>query len=270
MSTIVHMSDPHFGTERAQVVDALAAFCAAQAPDLIVVSGDITQRARRHQFAAAQAFFERLKPAPLMVIPGNHDIPLFDLYSRMTRPYAHYRTVFGQQLETLVETPDMLVIGLNTTRPRRHKDGEISSKQVGRVVQQLQHGRDDQLRIVVTHQPIHVTRVEDEANLLHGGRVAAYAWSGAGVDLFLGGHIHLPYVRPLRERYTDLPRDAWVVQAGTAVSHRVRGGIPNSVNLIRYDNVSRLRQCDVERFDHDASTGRFIRVEQRTLLLDKS
>lgn len=270
MSAIVHMSDPHFGTELPHVVDALVAFCKAQAPDLVIASGDITQRARRQQFAAAQAFFERLKPVPLMVIPGNHDIPLFDLYSRITRPYAHYRKVFGRQLEPLLETPDLQVIGLNTTRPHRHTDGEISSKQVGRVVQQLQHGTDEQLRIVVTHQPIHVTRAEDEGNLLHGGRVAAHAWAGAGVDLFLGGHIHLPYVRPLRERYPDIPRDAWVVQAGTAVSHRVRGGIPNSINLIRYDNGSRLRQCSVERFDHDANTGHFDSVEQRTLLLDES
>lgn len=270
MSTILHISDPHFGTELAHVVEALVVFCAAQAPNLVIVSGDITQRARRQQFAAARAFLERLKPTPVMVIPGNHDIPLFDVYSRITHPYAHYRLAFGKQLESVVETSDLLVIALNTTRPHRHKDGEISSAQVGRVVQQLQHGNDRQLRIVVTHQPIHVTRIEDEANLLHGGRVAAYAWTGAGVDLFLGGHIHLPYVRPLRERYTDLPRDAWVVQAGTAVSHRLRGGIPNSVNLIHYDNGPRLRQCSVERFDHAAQTGRFESVELRTLLLDES
>jgi len=93
-------------------------------------------------------------------------------------------------------------------------------------------------------KPVHVTRSEDECNLLHGHREAVYAWAGAGVALILGGHIYLSYVRPLRERFNDLPRPVWVVQAGTAVSSRVRDGAPNFVNVIYYthaeqrDNVS--------------------------------
>lgn len=127
-----------------------------------------------------------------------------------------------------------------------------------------------QLRLVVTHQPVHVIRPEDERNLLHGHREAVYAWAGAGVDLILGGHIHLPYVRPLRERFSDLPRSVWVVQAGTAVSSRVRDGIPNSVNLLHYTPAEQPRQCSVERWDHDAPAQRFTLVAQTTIGLTQS
>jgi 3',5'-cyclic AMP phosphodiesterase CpdA len=150
----------------------------------------------------------------------------------------------------------------------RHKNGEVSAAQIARVSRRLRRASDTQLRIVVTHQPVHVTCPEDETNVLHGHREAVYAWAGAGVDLILGGHIHLPYVRSLRERFPDLPRSVWAVQAGTAVSSRVRGGIPNSVNLIRYAGAERPRHCTVERWDHDAAGRCFAPVERATLHLD--
>jgi 3',5'-cyclic AMP phosphodiesterase CpdA len=138
------------------------------------------------------------------------------------------------------------------------------------VCDRLRQAHPTQLRLVVTHQPVHVTRAEDERNLLHGHREAVYAWASAGVELILGGHIHLPYVRPLGERFRDLPRPVWAVQAGTAVSSRVRGGIPNSVNIIRYLPAERPRQCSVERWDYDAPAQRFTMVDQTTIDLTRS
>ena len=121
---------------------------------------------------------------------------------------------------------------------------------------------------MVTHQPVHVTQPEDETNLLHGHREAVEAWAQAGADLILGGHIHLPYVRPLRDRFPDLQRRVWAVQAGTAVSSRVRGGMPNSVNLIRYAKTKGRKQCVVTRWDHDASAQRFVLADESDLCLD--
>ena len=265
MSTLLHMSDPHFGTERPAAVEALLRLAEQQQPDLVVLSGDITQRARRRQFAAARRFVEQLD-RPLLAIPGNHDIPLFNLLVRWLAPFSGYRRCFGDDLEPIVDRDDLLVIGVNTARPERHEDGEVDTRQVDRVAIRLAKATPGQLRIVVTHQPIHVTEGADRKNLLIGGEHAARRWATAGADLILGGHIHLPFVRPLRERYADLDRDVWVVQAGTALSERVREGGNNSVFLIRHDASTR---CQVEQWDHRLGAACFERVATTPLLLDR-
>lgn len=262
MSLLLQVSDTHFGTERPAVMEALLSMVREQVPDLMVLSGDITQRAWRAQFRAARRFVDRLAVPATLVLPGNHDIPLFNLVARALFPYTNHRRVFGPNLEPTFEAADLLVIGVNTTRPSRHKHGEVSAVQIRRVAQRLRDASREQLRVVVTHQPVHVTRPEDEKNLLRGYREAVYEWASAGADLLMGGHIHLPYVRPLSERFGDLPGHVWVVQAGTAVSKRVRRDVPNSVNLIRYAGTDKPRRCLVERWDHDATTRRFKPIQR--------
>jgi 3',5'-cyclic AMP phosphodiesterase CpdA len=257
---LLHISDTHFGTEQRPVVDALLRLVHEQPPEQVILSGDVTQRARHAQFDAARAFVERLGAARTVVIPGNHDIPLFNLAARVLAPYAGFVGAFGAELEPVVESPRWLVIALNTTRPQRHKQGEVSARQVERVAERLQAAREEQLRIVVVHQPIAVIRDEDEVNLLRGHADAIARWSSAGADLVLGGHIHLPYVLALHERMPGLARRVWAVQAGTAVSHRVRRGAPNSVNLIRWGDPLPPGRCVVERWDYSAQVGGFAKV----------
>ncbi len=268
MSLLLQISDPHFGTEQATVVEALVDMAQSVKPDALVLSGDITQRARRSQFESARAFFRRLSGPPLLALPGNHDIPLFNLAARIFRPYGNHRRAFGAQLEPELDTPELLAIGVNTTRAWRHKDGAVSSAQIERVSRRLRRARREQLRIVVTHQPLHVPNLRDVHNLLHGREAAAHAWADAGADLVMGGHIHLPYVRPLRERYADLPRDVWCVQAGTAVSSRIRSEAPNSVNLLRYEAHVHPPRCTVERWDYRADAG-FRPAEVTVIDLDR-
>ncbi len=265
MTTILHISDTHFGTERESAVEALVRMSHELSPDLVILSGDITQRARRKQFAAARAFVDRLA-APLLVVPGNHDIPLFNLFARLLSPFGGYKRCFGDDLEPIVETPDLLVIGVNTVRPGRHTDGEVDPSQIARVAERLAQASADQLRIVVTHQPVQITLPEDEENLLIGHADAVREWSRAGVDLILGGHIHVPFVRPLREGHPDIARDAWIVQAGTAVSTRVRAGADNSVHVI---HRSAPTQCLVERWDHTLDADAFHRISTTPVLLDR-
>ena len=190
MSTLLQISDPHFGTEQPPVVTALLDLARQLRPDVIALTGDITQRARRHQFTAATDFVSLLPPAQLLAIPGNHDIPLFNVTARLFTPYANFKRAFGPDLEPLHDGEHMLVIGVNTTRPRRHKDGEVSKEQIDSVATRLRTARAQQLRIVVVHQPVHVIRATDIANLLHGREDAVNAWSAAGADLIMGGHIH--------------------------------------------------------------------------------
>lgn len=269
VSLLLQVSDTHFGTERAHVVDALLELAAEQRPDIVVLSGDITQRARRAQFAAARRLVDRMAAPATLAIPGNHDVPLFNLAARALSPFGGYARAFGAELEPSCETKDLLVLGVNTTRARRHKHGEVSAAQIERVAQRLQRCAPQKLRIVVTHHPMHVPFGADERNLLRGHAEAARAWARAGADLVIGGHIHLPFVRPMSERVPDLARPLWIVQAGTAVSHRVRaGGEANSVNMVRYDRADR-GACTVERWDHDTARNRFRIAERVRLALSR-
>ena len=252
MSVLLHLSDTHFGTEQPPVVEALVAMALELKPDLVVFSGDITQRARRKQFASARHFVDRLR-APALVLPGNHDIPLFNLWARVLHPYANYAREFGADLDPIWESPDMLVVGVKTTRRYRHKDGEVSAEQTARVVERLRRATPSQLRIVVTHQPVHVIGTHDESNVLRGAAAAVKAWAAAGADLVLGGHIHLPFAVPLSERYPNLPREMWIAQAGTAVSARVRYEAPNSVNVVRNPAAGAETGYSIERWDYRAS-----------------
>ncbi len=266
MTTLLQISDPHFGTEQAPVLQALRELAVALSPDLVVLSGDITQRARRAQFKAARRFIDSLAPRALIAMPGNHDIPLFNLAARLAAPYGNYLSAFGPALEADYETEQLLVLALNSTRWWRHKNGELSAAQVQRVVRRLHAAAPAQLRVVVLHHPVWALRASDEANLVRGHREAIAAWTAAGLDLVLGGHIHLPYLHALPAAPGRCP--AWGVQAGTAVSARVRDGVPNSVNLLRCGGGVLPRRCVVERWDFVAAAGRFARISETRLRFD--
>ena len=267
MSVLLHLSDTHFGTEQPQMVEALVALAAQQRPNLVVLSGDITQRASAAQFRAAKTFVDRLG-APVLAIAGNHDIPLFDLWARLTRPYACFAMVFGEDVEPVYRSPDCLVVGVNTTRVWRHRHGEVSGVQISRVARLLAAAKPEQLRVVVVHQPVAVADAGERVHLLRGHTRATQVWAQAGADLVMGGHIHLPYTMPL----PGLARRLWVVQAGTAVSRRTRPGAPNSVNLLRWgDAVDPLqvisgngadgdKGCVIERWDFFANQQAFERT----------
>ncbi len=252
----MQVSDPHFGTEQPPVVEALATLVHQQKPDLVLLSGDITQRARKAQFRAARAFTDGLR-TPVLAVPGNHDIPLFNLWARVRRPYAGFTAAFGHDLEPVHRAPDLLVVCANTTRAWRHVHGEISEGQVDRVARILEGAQAGQLRVVMVHQPVAVTREDDIPNLLRAHATALRRWAEAGVDLVVGGHIHLPYVLAL----PGLARPVWAVQAGTAVSSRVRDGAPNSVNLLRWGRHASPGCCQIEQWDFVADPRAFVRVK---------
>lgn len=276
MSVLLQVSDTHFGTEQKPVVQALLVLAVQLRPDVVVLSGDITQRARPDQFRAARTFADRLG-APLLAIPGNHDIALFDLWARLTRPYARYAAVFGADLEPVHNSHDLLIVGVNTTRAWRHKNGEVSMAQIDRVATLLHAASPRQLRVVVVHQPVAVILEKDRTNLLRGHETATRVWSAAGADVVMGGHIHLPYTLALQ----GLARRTWVVQAGTAISSRTRSGVPNSVNVLRSvgpaEQGMRPSGTDshaqhgyvVEQWDYAVSELAFVRVRCTSVQPDR-
>ncbi len=250
MSVVIQISDTHFGTERPEVMRALVDLAQRLQPDLLVLSGDITQRAKPSQFKAAREFMDRLG-APMLAIPGNHDIALFNGIARLFWPYADYSKAFGVELEPVHSCPDLLVLCVNTTRAYRHKHGEASAAQIERVARRLESASAQQLRVVVVHQPIAVQRPEDAVHLVRGHDAALQRWARAGADVVMGGHIHLPYVMEIQA----LPRPMWAVQAGTAVSKRVRPGAPNSVNVLQWGGTDQADlppgSLRIEQWDFD-------------------
>jgi 3',5'-cyclic AMP phosphodiesterase CpdA len=269
VTLLMHVSDPHFGTERPNVADALLRLARREQPDLVVASGDITQRAAPAQFAAARRYFDQFGAPALMVLPGNHDIPLFNLAARLWAPLARFRAAFGEDLEPAMDERAWLVQAVNTTRRWRHQNGAVSTGQVDRVARRLAAAQPNQLRVVVVHQPIAVVRQEDEPDLLRGRERAIREWARAGADLILGGHIHLPYVLPLQVLDPSLPRRVWAVQAGTAISSRIRAEAGPSVNLIRRMGENSPMWM-IERWDHLAGDGEFGQVDALAITCDRS
>ena len=264
MIRLLQVPDPHFGTEQPAVLEALLAMARACRPDVLLLSGDITQRARRAQFAAAAAFAAAVPARVRVAIPGNHDVPLLDLPRRLFAPYQRYAEAFGEDLEPALDLPDLLLLCVNTTRRWRHKHGEVSATQIERVAARLRGAGPGQLRVVVTHQPVDVPQESERNDLLRGHDRAVRAWAAAGADVLMGGHIHWPFVRPLSQRFPDLARAAWCVQAGTAVSRRVRAGHPNSVNLLDYDGGG--REAVLLRWDYQPGRGFAVAARQALAL----
>jgi 3',5'-cyclic AMP phosphodiesterase CpdA len=263
---ILHLSDTHFGTERPAVVAALTRLVHREKPDIAVLSGDVTQRARRAQFAAARQFLDALAVPVTLTLPGNHDIPLDNVRARLLHPYARYTAAFDGPLSRAYVGPGELILALNSTRWYRHIHGSVSRRQMDWSCEQLRRAPADHLKLVVTHHPVFVPRASEEHNLLRGYRDAVWAWAQAGADLILGGHIHLPSIVPLALPL-GLTRSVWSVQAGTAVSSRVRWDAPNSVNLLRYDPLAAPGECRAEMWHYRVASDAFELAEKVDMLL---
>lgn len=265
---IAHLSDPHFGTVIPAVRDALLGELQTHPPDLILLTGDITQRARRDQFVEARRFLDALPRVPHVCLPGNHDLPLFDLFTRLVKPYDHYRWYVSPDLQPAYVDERVAVVCVDATSRLRHKDGAITGDQIERTAEKLAR-LDLPFRLVATHQPLAAVMDTDVHNVAHGAAQALDRWIAAGADLFLGGHIHLPYC--IEVRTADRRQSSVLLQAGTCLSSRVRNGIPNSYNIVTLQRYGTERRMSIERRDHDAASGRFVMALQHeaTSLMDR-
>jgi len=231
MKKIVHLSDLHFGRVDPAVLGPLEEAVRAAGPSLVVVSGDLTQRARTHEFVEARAFLDRL-PGPQVVVPGNHDVPAYNLFDRFARPLDKYRRHINEDVEPVYEDDELFVAGVNTARSFTTKYGRINEEQIGRLRERLCNFGDGVTKVVVTHHPFDLPEGGDEREIVGRAQLAMRAFASCGVDLLLAGHMHVSHTGHTAERYKIEGHSALVVQAGTATSTRGRGEA-NSFNLIR-------------------------------------
>lgn len=232
MRTIVHLSDLHFGRVLPELLEPLRKAVEAVSPHLVVVSGDLTQRARRSQFREAREFLDSL-PKPQLVVPGNHDVPLYNVFRRFLTPLAAYRDIVTGDLEPHFFDEEIAVVGVNTARSFVFKGGRINHDQVARIREKLCGLPQSVTKIVVTHHPFDAPHHSDEEDQIVGrARMALERLAHCGADLLLSGHLHENHVSHTAERYPIAGVSALVVQAGTATSSRTRES-PNSFNVLR-------------------------------------
>src|SRR4051794_41016311 len=221
--TIAHISDLHFGRHDPAIAEDLLTSIAETAPDLVVASGDFTQRALKAEFAEARRFLDRTS-APKLVIPGNHDVPLYDLFARMVTPFAHFHRYVAPvgEVSSSYTDEEIAVLGINTARRLTRKNGRVSLAQMDEVRRVFGQAPADRFKILVSHHPIGVPSGSAALDLAGRSGPALAAIAEAGVHVLLSGHHHRAASGEIAE-VAPPGGSVLIVHAGTAVSTRTRG-----------------------------------------------
>src|SRR4051812_19970691 len=236
MRTVVHLSDIHFGKVDQELIGPLIREVHAAHPDVVVVSGDLTQHGRRTEYHAARDFLMSL-PGPQIVVPGNHDIPIFNPIERFTRPMSRFKRYITPNMYPSYEDEELAIVGINTARAHRTKYGHISKKQIEVIRDTLCPIPQERVKIVVTHHPFDLPKgYTNTKQLVNRAGRAMKVLAECGADLFLSGHLHRVFTSETTERYKIENYSALIVQAGTAFGSRLsREG--NSFNVIECESM---------------------------------
>jgi 3',5'-cyclic AMP phosphodiesterase CpdA len=251
MRTLVHLSDLHFGRVDPVLLDPLRALVHELAPNVVVVSGDLTQRARSEQFEEAKAWLDTL-PGPQIIVPGNHDISLYNVFRRFLAPLDRYKRYITDDLAPVYIDDEIAVLGVNTARSLTFKDGRVNKEQVEKIRTTLSGLPAEVTRVVVTHHPFDLPQGAEEEDLVDRAHMAMDVFAELGVDLLMAGHLHMSHAGNTQARYKISEYAALVVQAGTATSTRGRGEV-NSFNVIRIEPL----RIEVDRYGWDSVHDRF-------------
>ena len=262
MVTILHASDLHFGPPYNEAVgEAFQASARGVAPDLIVVSGDFTQRAKVPEYETARAWLDRLPAVPVVVTPGNHDVPLYRVLERLLDPYRNYRTWISPELDSVTCVPGIVVVSLNSTEPLRAiVNGRIDRRQLEFAARVFQEADPADARIVVAHHHFAPAPDYEGDTAMPGAREVLDALNRMEVELILGGHLHRAYIGNSLDVYPGADREHGIVivQSGTTSSRRgrAREQAKNSFNVVRlaHDHL------EITHFMHFEDRGGFAPV----------
>jgi 3',5'-cyclic AMP phosphodiesterase CpdA len=236
MRTLLHLSDPHFGRIDEEVIEPLLRAARELAPDITVVSGDLTQRARRWQFLEARRFLDQL-PGVLFVVPGNHDVPLHNPLARFFAPLRGYRTYINANVEPFYKDSEVVLTGVNSSRSLTIKDGRLGRKQIERLRARLCDLPPELVKIVVCHHPFELPPGAERESVISGARDIIGAIATCQADMVLSGHFHVGHCVSSAARYSQAGRSILLIQAGTATSSRRRHNTPSAFNHLRIDRT---------------------------------
>ncbi|MEP6810938.1 MAG: metallophosphoesterase [Chthoniobacterales bacterium] len=241
MRTIVHLSDLHFGRVNPAIVQPLLSFIKTAKPDLVAISGDLTQRARTAEFQAAREFLDAI-PFAQIVVPGNHDVPLYNVLSRFVHRLDRYRRYITEDLAPFYVDDEIAVAGVNTARAFTFKDGRINVAQIAELQSRFQKLTGEQTKIVVTHHPFDLPAGAEDGHVVGRAHRAMMVLARCRVDLLLAGHFHIAHTGSSTTRFHIPGYSALVVASGTTTSTRGRGQ-PNSLNVIRTNGARIGIEC---------------------------
>jgi len=230
MKTILHFSDIHFGGPQApNWAEAILAQIEAIKPTVVAISGDLTQRARTDQFREARAFLDRIR-APLIVVPGNHDVPLWNVFDRFLSPLEKYKRWITTDLNPTYEDDEIIVMGLDSTRSLTIKGGVIDRDDLRAVEERLCRLSSDKFKALVAHHPLAQPPGFEHEDTVGGVKRALKLFAECRIDMVLTGHLHESHIT----LHLEGARRILLAQAGTAASLRGRGSerLKNSFNLI--------------------------------------
>ena len=228
MPTIAHISDLHFGREVPEVMHGLMNALADIQPELVIISGDLTQRAKVEEFEAAKAFLQQL-PYPYFIVPGNHDLSATDITERFFKPWDKWQQFVTPNLEPILQTDYAIVVGVNTARAAGFyfdwSRGQISAAQIEFVATTIKPIGEEKLRLVVAHHPFWLPQQAEYRDVIQNRDQAIEVFQESGVDIILSGHIHMAY--------TQILKGVIISHAGTTFSNRTLETHPNSFNIIK-------------------------------------
>jgi len=239
MFNMMHISDLHFGPFfMPAVAESVLKSAAALKPDVIVASGDFSQRAKPAEFAAARKFLDQLPPVPLIVCPGNHDVPLYRVWERLFTPHALYQQHISKDLNEVFKLPYATIVSLDSTSPLRAiTNGRISHEKLNYAREAFEASPADLIRIVVAHHHFAPAPDYERSSVMPGAKRAVDLFNDLNVEMILGGHLHRAYVGNSLDVYPGKDRNHGIVivQSGTTTSRRgrAREREKNSFNWIR-------------------------------------
>jgi len=255
---ILHGSDLQIGRPyRPRAAEAFVALARTLEPELVVVAGDLTQRAKTGEYRIARAFLDGLSPLPVVVTPGNHDVPLYRAWERLFAPYRNWRRHISPELDSVTRIPGATVVALNASAPRRAiVAGRLDPAQVDYARAAFAAAAAGDLRVLVTHHHFVPTPDGLGGRPLPGAAKLLTAFEAMGVDLILGGHVHRTHLCDSRVLVPGDGPGIPLVACGTTASSRGRGpeAGENSLNVVRVG----VDAVEVEPHRYDPEVGAFV------------